>query len=100
MSDATMRVEARITGRVQGVGFRFHVDQVAITCGLSGWVANGSDGSVQCVAEGPRDRLELFVRGLEEGPRGAHVEAVSVRWGPASGSFSRFEIRSGGHGGD
>lgn len=94
------RLEATVRGRVQGVGFRFFVIREAMDLDLTGWVANGPDGSVRCVAEGPRPRLEALLGLLRAGPSSAHIERVDVTWGPASGAFNSFEIRSGGHTGD
>jgi acylphosphatase len=99
-SPAAARVEAVIVGRVQGVGFRFHVERVASALGLVGWVMNEADGSVRCVAQGPRQALEALVRDLADGPTSAHVERVDVTWSTAAGGLHRFEVRSGWHGGD
>ena len=57
-------------GRVQGVGFRYFVLREATDLGLDGWVANTMDGSVRCVAEGPRDRLDILLDRLRDGPAG------------------------------
>jgi acylphosphatase len=94
------RVEAVIHGRVQGVGFRYHVVRAARDLGLVGWVANEPSGAVRCVAEGPRWALERLVEVVREGPRGAHVDRVDVEWPLPSGSFTAFDVRSGGHPGD
>jgi acylphosphatase len=94
------RVEAVVRGRVQGVGFRFFVERVAAERGLVGWVANEPDGSVRCVAEGPRDVLEAFLRDLAAGPPAASVDGVDATWGAAVGGSDRFAIRSGWHTGD
>jgi acylphosphatase len=95
-----VRLEATVTGRVQAVGFRVFVAGRAATLGLTGWVRNGSDGSVECVAEGRRTDLETLLAALELGPTGARVESVSRMWAAASGSFDRFSIASGWTGGD
>lgn len=98
--DADTRLEATVRGRVQGVGFRYFVLRRGIDLGLDGWVANESDGSVRCVAEGPRQRLEELLEAMELGPAGAIVERVDARWGPATGTLRSFGIRAGGHRGD
>ena len=67
---------------------------------LTGWVANERDGSVRCVAEGPRAALDGLLKALETGPSGALVERVTTAWGPATRAFSSFDVRSGGHTGD
>lgn len=87
-------------GRVQGVGFRYFVLRLAAELDLVGWVANEADGSVRCVAEGPKTALEALLAALREGPRGAVVSSVSEDWLPATGRFDRFGVRSSGHRGD
>ncbi|HXG40531.1 MAG TPA: acylphosphatase [Candidatus Limnocylindrales bacterium] len=94
------RLEAVVCGWVQGVGFRYFVLREASRLGLTGWVANEPDGSVRCVAEGPRPALERLLERLREGPSAARVERVEARWGPATGTFARFSVRAGWHGGD
>jgi acylphosphatase len=94
------RLDATVHGRVQGVGFRYFVIHRAMDLDLTGWVANERDGSVRCVAEGPRPALERLLEALEAGPVGALVDRVTSAWGPATGGFSSFDVRSGGHPGD
>lgn len=98
--DAGRRLDATVMGRVQGVGFRYFVLREAMALGLEGWVANTSDGSVRCVAEGPRSSLEALLQRLHEGPVSAIVDRVSAAWMPATGTLGPFEVRSGGHPGD
>ncbi len=95
-----MRLDATVMGRVQGVGFRFFVVREAMALELAGWVANTPDGSVRCVAEGPRGDLEALLRRLREGPPAAIVERVSTAWMPATGTLGSFGVRSGSHPGD
>lgn len=66
----------RVTGRVQGVGFRWWTSRTAEALGLTGSVRNRADGSVEVHAAGAPEALERFRRSLEEGPRGARVERV------------------------
>jgi acylphosphatase len=94
------RIDASVFGRVQGVGYRWFVLDVARGLDLRGWVANEVDGSVRCVAEGPRDALETLLGELARGPLNARVDRVVPRWGRSSGTLGRFEIRSGAHPGD
>jgi len=94
------RLEATVIGRVQGVGFRYHVLRRATELGLTGWVANEHDGSVRCRVEGPRSDLDALVEALETGPDGAVVERVIVGFGPATGTLGAFGVRSAGHRGD
>jgi acylphosphatase len=95
-----VRLEAVVRGRVQGVGFRWFVVREAGRLDLSGWVANDADGTVRCVAEGPKVALDALLAALREGPRGAVVEAVTDQWLPATGGFEGFRVRSSGHRGD
>jgi acylphosphatase len=84
---------ARVTGRVQGVGFRWWSRRQAETLGLVGWVMNGDDErSVELVAEGRPDALDELERRLRAGPDSARVEQVDARRSPASGEFDRFGI--------
>ena len=95
-----VRLEATVRGRVQGVGFRYFVLDRAGYLGLTGWVANEQDGSVRCVAEGPRQDLDKLLEALYEGPAASIVERVQVDWLPYTGSFGTFGLRSAGHRGD
>ncbi len=99
-SPAAERLEATVIGAVQGVGFRWFVVQAAGSLALRGWVANRPNGTVVCVAEGPRPALETLLAALARGPIGSQVERVIPAWMPATGRFGRFEIRSGSHPGD
>jgi acylphosphatase len=87
------RLTARVTGRVQGVGFRWWVRRHAGQLGLSGWVMNGDDErTVELVAEGPSAQLNELERLVREGPPGASVDTVDVRREPASGEYDGFGI--------
>ncbi len=88
------RLEAKIYGRVQGVGFRVFVQDKARSLGLTGYARNkySPQRHVEVVAEGPRPALERLMRYLEQGPSLAYVERVDVKWGPATGEFSRFRV--------
>jgi acylphosphatase len=87
------RLTARITGRVQGVGFRWWVRRHADGLGLTGWVMNDNDErAVELVAEGAVDALNELERLIQRGPPGALVEAVERRREPASGEFGGFGI--------
>lgn len=86
------RLHAIVHGDVQGVGFRYFVQRKAQQLGLSGWVRNNDDGTVELVAEGTRRQLEDLKRVVEEGPRLARVDRVETRWSEASGNLGRFEL--------
>jgi acylphosphatase len=79
MSEPTVRVRAVVHGRVQGVGYRAFAVAAGARLGVRGRVANQPDGTVECVAEGPRPAVETLVRRLHEGPGMARVERVEIR---------------------
>lgn len=88
-----VRLHAFVEGRVQGVGFRYFVQEVAFGLGLSGWVRNRWDRSVEVVAEGGQEDLEKLLNELRRGPRASLVTNVKPTWGPATGEFHSFQIR-------
>ena len=82
-----------ISGRVQGVGFRFFTEEAASREGLSGWVRNLPDGRVEASAEGEAEALERFERRVRQGPRGARVEHVEIEDVAPDGRDTGFFIR-------
>lgn len=86
------RLHAVVSGYVQGVGYRYFVLHRARDAGLVGWVRNRADGSVECLAEGPRPALEQFLDDLHRGPYPAEVTAVSADWQPPGGRLRGFEV--------
>ena len=82
-----------ITGRVQGVGFRFYARTAAEREGLHGWVRNLPDGGVEAVAEGEAESIERFERSIRHGPPGARVEHVDVEHTVPSSRDSGFLIK-------
>ena len=86
------RLHAIVHGDVQGVGFRYFVQRTAAQLGLSGWVRNNDDGTVELVAEGARDKLEELRRAVERGPRMAHVDRADVQWSSATGGLHGFDL--------
>lgn len=94
-------LEAVAHGVVQGVGFRWFAQREASRLDLVGWVANEPDGSVRCLAIGPRATLEAFADRLREGPSSGRVDRLDLDWRSSNGeSFTGFGIRSGAHRGD
>jgi acylphosphatase len=87
------RLHAVVEGRVQGVGFRFFVLDMAETLGVSGWVRNRWDETVEVTAEGPRLDLERLLQALERGPRAAFVSQVQREWLSATGEFKSFMVK-------
>ena len=86
------RLHAVVRGDVQGVGFRYFVQSRAHQLGLSGWVRNNDDGTVELVAEGSRDALEKLKQAVEDGPRAARVDRVDADWSEATGTLGAFDL--------
>ncbi len=84
-------IQARVTGRVQGVSFRWYAQEQARSLGVSGWVRNEPDGSVLLHAEGDDQAVDSLVEWCRQGPSMAKVGNVAVREDTASGATS-FEI--------
>jgi acylphosphatase len=85
------RARIRVTGVVQGVGYRYFVRNSAVSLGVDGTVRNMPDGSVQVVAEGERGLVDELIRQLRVGPRYASVEGMDVRWEEPRGDLSGFD---------
>ena len=93
MSSEILQLRAIVHGEVQGVNYRSSTVTQASRLGLSGWVRNQSDGSVEVLAEGPRAALEQLLAYLRLGPPAARVTAVEPAWQPATQAFRQFEVR-------
>jgi acylphosphatase len=91
-----MRVARRfvITGRVQGVGFRYFAQDAARREGVTGWVRNLPDGSVEAFVEGEAESVTRVERAIRSGPRGARIDSVSVDIEDAAGTYKDFSIES------
>ena len=92
MAKSLERLRANVSGRVQGVSFRFYTRDAAMALGLTGWVANRFDGSVEVVAEGPRAKLDSLLEYLQHGPPMARVDQVQFEFMPATHEFKHFTI--------
>lgn len=93
MTDTHARLHATVKGMVQGVSFRYYTQERALQLGLTGWVRNRPDGSVEALAEGPRPALDQLLAFLHQGPPMASVSEVRAEWAAASGEFRRFDVR-------
>jgi acylphosphatase len=87
------RMTARVSGEVQGVGYRVYARRRAQGLGLHGYAQNLPDDAVLVVAEGPRDLLEQLLTLLRQGPITARVTEAHAEWGDPTGEFSRFSVR-------
>ncbi|MFQ5563192.1 MAG: acylphosphatase [Parvularculaceae bacterium] len=86
-------VEARITGRVQGVWFRQWTCDAARAKGLKGWVRNASDGSVEAVFSGPEEAVGAMLALCRIGPPQARVVNIEARATEAPSGLKGFEVR-------
>lgn len=81
-----------ITGRVQGVGYRFYAERKARELGLSGWVRNRRDGTVEAVIQGEPGAVETMIAWARRGPPSAAV--TDVRVAETGGEYGGFETRA------
>ncbi len=81
-----------LSGRVQGVGFRYFALESARRDGVTGTIRNLDDGRIEAVVEGDREAVDRFERAVRRGPAGARVDDVIVQMEPPSGTFHDFRI--------
>ena len=91
--DSVQRVEAVVTGRVQGVGFRRYVARWARRLALTGWVKNLEDGRVELFAQGPEVQLDKLLTWCEHGPVLAKVASVDKQIAELDQQLVGFEVR-------
>ena len=87
-----LTVNMKITGKVQGVGFRYYVLRQAQELGIRGWVSNKPNGDVEALAQGEKADLEQFIAKVKEGPSFSRVEDVSLNWVNEADQYFGFEI--------
>jgi acylphosphatase len=81
-----------VTGRVQGVGFRWFVEREAQLIGVGGWVRNRDDGTVEVLASGTNAQLDSLYDKLKEGPRAARIDVVEVKNAAPFDGYNTFQI--------
>ena len=86
------RVHVFYSGQVQGVGFRYTVQDVAMTMGVTGWVKNLEDRSVEVVAEGGDKALKEFLDKISKSYIGRYIKDTDVSWEKPEGEFNNFEV--------
>jgi acylphosphatase len=87
-----VRAHVIISGRVQGVGFRYDTQWAAQGIGVCGWVRNRRDGSVEAVIEGEKARVDRMLDWCRRGSAPSRVAAVDVDWEEPTGEFATFAI--------
>jgi acylphosphatase len=86
------RIHVFVSGRVQGVAYRFFAERRAAEIQVTGWVRNLRDGRIEIVAEGQKVDLERFLEFLRQGPRMAKVDGLDLLWEDYRGEFKDFRI--------
>jgi acylphosphatase len=88
-------LQLRITGMVQGVGYRYALQREAAKLGITGWVRNRADGSVEAVAQGSQQALDALAAWARRGPSAARVTDVTAKAAAPEDerNYERFEIR-------
>ena len=88
-----VRAHVWVLGRVQGVGFRAHVEYFARQIGgLTGWVRNVGYDAVEVVIEGEREKIERLIEGIQIGPSASRVDSSRVEWETVTGEFKTFGV--------
>jgi acylphosphatase len=89
-----VRAHVWVKGRVQGVGFRAHVEYSARQIGdLTGWVRNVGYDTVEAVVEGESQDVNLFIEAMKQGPRNSRVDESTMEWETPTGEFQGFGVR-------
>lgn len=89
-----VRVHIWVKGRVQGVGFRAHVEYSAQQIGgITGWVRNVGYDTVEAVAEGRRENIKQLIEAMKQGPRMSRVDEARVEWEMPNGEYNQFGVR-------
>ena len=86
------RVRVIIEGRVQGVFFRHHTQEMAYKLGVKGWVRNRREGSVEALFEGDKIEIDQIIQWCHRGPSEARVTNVRTTWENYTGEFEDFSI--------
>ena len=87
------RVHILVKGAVQGVFFRSNTKREAESLDLTGYARNIGDGTVEIIAEGPKEKLDELVEYCKKGPEAAVVEKIDVKFDKATNEFEGFEIK-------
>jgi acylphosphatase len=89
-----VRAHLFISGKVQGVGYRFSTQDMAVLLKLNGWVRNLRDGRVEAVFEGAKDKVDEMLRWCQQGPPAARVTEIEITYEPPEGLNGFEMIRS------
>jgi len=89
---AEKRARIIYSGTVQGVGFRFTAEEIAVSLGLKGWVRNCPDGTVEVLCEGEEDTMRVFMSKIKKA-LGRYIQSGKAKWEEATGEFDSFSIK-------
>ena len=92
-SNEMKRAHIWVKGRVQGVGFRAHVEYFAAQIGVAGWVRNVGYDTVEAVAEGTAGQVDRFIEMVKQGPRMSRVDESRVEEESVTGEFTGFGVK-------
>jgi len=87
-----IKVHITLSGRVQGVAFRYNAKIMADKLGVKGWIKNLPGGEVEAIIEGNRDMVTQMIEWCKKGPRMAIVEDIKIGWLSYTGEFKRFTV--------
>ena len=92
IAKAAHRAHVIYEGRVQGVGFRYTAEGLAHSLGLTGWVKNLHDGSVELVCEGPKEKIEALFSQIQQGMLGRHIKKTHCHWEAPTNTYDDFTV--------
>lgn len=92
MVNSSKRVHVFYSGRVQGVGFRYTAQDIAMSLGLTGWIKNLEDGRVEIVAEGKEEDLKEFLDKISKGQLSRYIKDVELSLEKPTREFDSFDI--------
>jgi acylphosphatase len=91
-SQIKIRAHIIVRGKVQGVYFRQNAQRICKDYGVTGWVLNANDGSVEAILEGNKNSVEDAISWFKVGPPDAHVEKIELSYDNYSGEFQDFKV--------
>ena len=89
----THRAHVLYTGRVQGIGFRYTAEHLALDLGLVGWVMNCPDNRVEIICEGTKEKIELFLERIRQSSLGPYIKKTVCDWEAPTNEFKDFSVK-------
>jgi acylphosphatase len=88
-----LQLQIVVTGKVQGVGYRYFTQMKAVQFGITGWVKNRSDGAVEMVTTGPKENLDLFIEEIRRGNPFSTVDQIEISEISTGEKYQSFTIK-------